>query len=48
MKGDLKKKFKKVFDAKFKGYSVTNNNLDNSANPYDTNVVNYFNRKVTK
>ena len=45
---DLKKKYKKAFDAKFAGKTVTSNIVDTSSNiqtPFETN---FWNKKVKK
>ena len=44
---DLKKKYKKAFDAKFAGKTVTSNIVDTSAQVNNSNNINYFNRKET-
>ena len=45
MKGDLKKKYTKIFTQKFSGNTATTNIVDVSAESLNSDNTNFFNRK---
>ena len=45
MKGDLKKKYSKIFKQKFSGNTATTNIVDVSAEVLNSENTNFFNRK---